>query len=214
MGASPHPVNLNRFSCYISHQLTATVSNLTAVDLTSSFTIPGTIDLVALGPQTFVPPVSQGTLWSDGISRMWLYGGNTSNALIHRFDTATLEWAAIESKKSTTSRKSPMGGAGVNVPSISTGFYLGGYDGSQTDVVYSHTMTIFDMTKETISVVDVPAFVPIVGQSMVFLETASKGLLAVLGGKTERNGTVAYVSSGSVTLILSPLIYYSTGESS
>ena len=55
-------------------------------------------------------------------------------------------------------------------------------------------MTIFDMNTEKTSVVDVPAYVPIIGQNLVFLSAGKEGALIALGGQTESNGALERVS--------------------
>jgi hypothetical protein len=53
------------------------------------------------------------------------------------------------------------------------------------------------METETLSSLEVPDFVPVVNQSLVFLNTRNKdGLLVALGGYTEKNGTLTIVSYG------------------
>lgn len=50
---------------------------------------------------------------------------------------------------------------------------------------------MFDMKTETLSYLDVPDFVPVVNQSLVFLNTGNKeGALVVLGGPSKQMGVL------------------------
>lgn len=71
--------------------------------------------------------------------------------------------------------------------SRSKGYYLGGIakNRDSSEIKYLHSMTIFDMNAEKTSVIDVPPYVPIIGQNLVFLPTAGDGVLVALGGYTE-----------------------------
>jgi hypothetical protein len=93
----------------------------------------------------------------------------------------------------------PSHGAGCNVPDLQKGYYLGGIVGgdSTTDVqsTYLHSLAVFDMQKETLSRIPVPDYVPVVNQSLVFLNTATRsGALITLGGYIERNGMLSLVN--------------------
>lgn len=64
---------------------------------------------------------------------------------------------------------------------------------SQTVVKYQHTLIEFDMGSENITMFDVPESVPVIGQSLVFLDAGVSGILVALGGKIETNGTLSLV---------------------
>lgn len=167
------------------------------MNLTHSSSTP--FQLESLGSQRDVPAVSYGTLWGNGIDKIWLYGGNTSELyqsqnIVHSFDTATSAWSEALTGGATSRRA--IEGAGISVPSISRAYYIGGYSPARTGcaLTYYHSMAIFDMTTETVTFLDVPPYVPIIGSGVVYFDTEAEGLLAVVGGRTERNGTTAYVS--------------------
>ena len=65
---------------------------------------------------------------------------------------------------------------------------------TSSEVEYFHSMTEFDMKTETISVFNVPSYVPIIGQTLVYLPAGQQGLLVALGGQSESNGTLERVS--------------------
>lgn len=56
-----------------------------------------------------------------------------------------------------------------------------------------HSMTVFDMKTEKTRVVDVPSWVPVVGQNLVFLSAGEEGILIVVGGYVESNGALIRV---------------------
>lgn len=51
------------------------------------------------------------------------------------------------------------------------------------------------MKQETTKVVEVPDFVPIVGQSTVYMDLGQDGILITLGGKIENNTILTPVRS-------------------
>ena len=52
------------------------------------------------------------------------------------------------------------------------------------------------MKNETLSSISVPEFVPVVNQSLVFIDTATRsGALAALGGYVEINGILELVTT-------------------
>lgn len=55
-------------------------------------------------------------------------------------------------------------------------------------------MTIFDMNFETTAIIDVPEFVPIIGQGLVYLDVIVEGILTAIGGQTEMNDVFNTVS--------------------
>jgi hypothetical protein len=94
----------------------------------------------------------------------------------------------------------PSHGAGCNVPDLQKGYYLGGVARTggntvtESSVTYLHFLTVLDMQQETLSTITVPDFVPVVNQSLVFLNTATRsGALVALGSYVERNGTLSLV---------------------
>ena len=50
------------------------------------------------------------------------------------------------------------------------------------------------METEKTSVIEVPSFVPIIGQNLVFLSAGKEGILVALGGQCESNGVLELVS--------------------
>lgn len=68
-----------------------------------------------------------------------------------------------------------------------------GDDTSQTVLKYQHTMIEFDMDTEKTTMFSVPEFVPVIGQSLVYLNAGVSGILVALGGKREMNGTLSLV---------------------
>lgn len=140
-----------------------------------------------------MPRVSYGTLLSDSLDRIWLCGGIASgqsvlNNSVWRLEIAGGSWTPIGQNQSLP--LSVEGGA-CNVPSLNKGYLLGGYTGN-TNRQYHHTLFVFDMDTEQIISLAVPDYVPI--PSLVFLNTPGGGLMVALGGKTEQNGTLQYVS--------------------
>ena len=65
---------------------------------------------------------------------------------------------------------------------------------TSSEIEYLHSMTEFDMNTEKTSVIDVPSYVPIIGQNLVFLAAGKEGVLIALGGQTESNGALERVS--------------------
>jgi hypothetical protein len=63
-------------------------------------------------------------------------------------------------------------------------------------------MTIFDMSLETTTIIDVPEYVPIIGQSLVYLDVSVEGILIAIGGQTEINGVLNTVSESIFSGIL------------
>jgi hypothetical protein len=66
-------------------------------------------------------------------------------------------------------------------------------NGSLSDPKYLHSLTRFDMDSESTQVTDVPDYVPILGQSLVFLNVGDEGMLVAFGGMTEINGVISRV---------------------
>ena len=84
------------------------------------------------------------------------------------------------------------------MPDLQTGFYLGGmtdnHNGSSHSHRYLHWLSVFSMTREVLTTLPVPDFVPIVNQSLVFIDTGSRsGALVALGGLVEREGVLTMV---------------------
>lgn len=81
------------------------------------------------------------------------------------------------------------------MPDLQKGFYLGGMvDDDQVGLAprYSHWLYEFSMDDETLNVSPVPSFVPVINQSMVFIDTGTRlGALAVLGGWVEIKGSLS-----------------------
>jgi hypothetical protein len=183
--------------------------NLTQINLSVNFTIPGTFNASQLPKLPEVPDVSYGTLWSNEIDTLWLYGGqdvedeDTPNTIWRcKLDSALEgDWSQVDPVAANLTGLRRTDGAGCNVPSQSTAYYLGGRSGLNTTASgvpqYFHSMVVFDMESETTSVIDVPDFVPIIGQSLVYMDVTLEGILIALGGKTEMNGSLTPVS-GSI----------------
>lgn len=146
------------------------------------------------------------------MSRAWLFGGspvplsaNSSPSLandIWRFfvaqsstnDQIQPQWTQLSSSGNMTIRR-PSRGAGCNVPDLQRGYYLGGMsETSPEQMEYLHWLHIFDFPTETLSSIAVPDFVPVVNQSLVFLNTGTRsGALVALGGYIESGGTLSLV---------------------
>jgi len=125
-------------------------------------------------------------------------------------NNSTNAWTLIDVDGNVT-QQIPVHGAGCNVPALQRGYYLGGattssdrsvqLDGdgnvnATASVDYLHVIHVFDTQNESMSVLPVPDSVPVVNQSMVWLDTGNMhGALAVLGGYTEQNGTLDIVRS-------------------
>lgn len=58
---------------------------------------------------------------------------------------------------------------------------------------YLHSLVTFDMESEKVSEELVPPWVPILGQSIAFLDVGEEGILVVIGGQTENEGDVQFV---------------------
>ncbi|MCJ1394522.1 hypothetical protein MMC18_007401 [Xylographa bjoerkii] len=178
------------------------VSNLSSVNLSASFDIPETFTLLSSPQPTKLLDISNGTIWSNEIDTAWLYGGQSStmgnnNNSIWRFTTSSNQgsWTELHPRAADIPKYRPTHGAGCNVPSRDTGYYLGGYIladetavGNFSIMRYLHSMTVFDMNSESIYTVDIPNYIPIVDPSLVYLDAGSDGALIVLGGQTESNG--------------------------
>ena len=71
-------------------------------------------------------------------------------------------WSQPSTANSSLSGPRRSEGSGCNVPSRSTGYYLGGQSASNTSasatVEYFHSMVVFDMNLESTSVIEVPGF--------------------------------------------------------
>lgn len=148
--------------------------------------------------------MSHGVIWSNLVDRAWLFGGK-SEADSHlpnslwRFEPGKVDdwWTSIDVGHNVSSSR-PTNGAGCNVPDLQSGYYLGGMIGSD-DVGSSgprflHSLTLLNMQTESLSSLEVPDFVPVVNQSLVFLDTGNKeGALVALGGYTEKNGDLTVV---------------------
>lgn len=150
-----------------------------------------------MGAQEGPPGVVYGTLWSNGIDRLWLYNGQS----IWRFDTELQSWELVQDDsdiqdESGTSTSVVVGGAGLTIPSRAEGYYLGGYTegGIKNNTTYHHTLAIFDMAEEKLRSQPVPEEVPIVAPALVYLDAGDDGLLVVIGGKQEKDGALSYVS--------------------
>lgn len=179
--------------------------DLVSTNLTLDFGSPPGPVLQTWERQRDVPIVSNGFMWSNLVDRAWLFGGrpvDDSVALandIWRFtvDNDTVEWQEVPASVDTGYAR-PSHGAGCTVPDLQMGFYLGGIQSrtsaSDEPNTYFHRLWMFDMRSETLSSIPVPDSVPVVNQSVVFVDTATRsGALVVLGGYVETNGSLELV---------------------
>ncbi|KAK0624116.1 hypothetical protein B0T14DRAFT_583313 [Immersiella caudata] len=158
------------------------------------------------------PVVYHGFMFSNLVDRAWLFGGKpVRNGTeleampndVWRFEPGHGEgkWTWLPPDENTTDER-PYRGAGCNVPDLRRGYYLGGMTDSRDMVgspVYHHWLVEFDMETEKIGAFPVPTFVPVVNQSLVFLDTGSRsGALVALGGSVEREGLLSTAPLTSV----------------
>ena len=149
--------------------------------------------------------MSDRVIWSNLIDRAWLFGGKSEadsqlrNSL-WRFEPGKVDdqWTSLDIGHNV-SRSRPSNGAGCNIPDLQTGYYLGGMivsdEMGSSGPRFLHLLTEFNMQTETLSSLEVPDFVPVINQSLVFLDTGNnEGALVALGGYTEKNGTLAIVN--------------------
>lgn len=180
---------------------------LTSVDLRQNFSIPDSYNTISKAKSNNVPNISYGTLWSNNIDTFWLFGGQTLEAeddtnSIWRYRASEERWEVIVTK-SDLSPGRPVDGAGCNVPLWSTGYYLGGYIMTNKSHIatknYLHSMVVFDMDTDSVTTEDVPEYIPVVGQSLEFLNARKKGVLIVMGGYTAINNTLTLVSQTKIS---------------
>lgn len=179
-----------------------TAANLTQVALDVVWNVPSDFTASQWLKPIEVPQVSFGTLWSNEIDTFWLYGGqnleNNASNTIWRYDMkAGLSqgtWSEVDDSITKLSGPRRTDGSGCNVPSKSTGYYLGGRSTVEVNASatpqYFHSIVAFDMKKEVTSVTNVPDFIPIIGQSLVYMDVGDEGILIALGGKTEKDGVL------------------------
>ena len=196
-------------------------SQVTYINFSTTFHIPDSFTSGNVPKPFGVPNVSYGTLWSNDIDTFWQFGGQSTTQsyenTIWRFvsDQNTGNWSVVDLTSSNISAQRPVNGAGCNVPSHSTGYYLGGQsrlNGTNNDASpnqsFFHSMTVFDMKTETAKMFDVPDFVPVIGQSLVFFETVTGGILVVVGGLTESGGVLSPVSTHCGRIFIQLLRWY------
>lgn len=161
------------------------------LSLTQDFDVRAGEVRVSLGPQRGPPGVAYGALWSNSIDRIWLYNGRS----IWRFETESKDWEILEGCGIDQYATIKTGGSSLTVSSQAKGYYLGGYtEGNDGLINYHHTLMIFDMASEKVRSQQVPDQVPIVGSALVYLDAGAAGLLAVIGGKFDKGGVLAYAS--------------------
>ncbi|KAK4213352.1 hypothetical protein QBC37DRAFT_423209 [Rhypophila decipiens] len=179
------------------------VPRLEAYNLTLDFSIPqGPVSGEGPTPASDdSPAVYHGFAFSNLIDRAWLFGGRPvdPNAKhgqendVWRFELAAGDhaWTRLSLGSSSVNHSAflhhrPYRGAGCNVPDLKRGYYLGGMTDDEGG--FSHWLYEFDMERESMSSVQqVPMFVPVVNQSLVFLDTGSRqGALVALGGSVEK----------------------------
>lgn len=163
---------------------------MNSIDLSNAFAIPGSFPFESRLKDLRVPVISNGTLWSNEIDIIWLFGGASLEERDHdnmlwRFNLSMQggTWTEVDKRSTNLTGFRPSDGAGCNVPSRARACYLGGTTASVpfAERRYFHSMTIFDMQTEKTTVVDVPDYVPILGQSLVYLPASKRGILDVLG---------------------------------
>lgn len=164
-------------------------SNMSYIGLSQAFDVTSGDVKVSMGQQRGPPGVAYGALWSNSINTLWLYNGRS----IWRFDTESQTWAIHESSGIDQGAMIRTGGSSLTVPSKAKGYYLGGYtEGNESLTKYYHTLVIFDMEDESLKSQPIPDEVPIVAPALVYLDAGDAGLLAVMGGKVEKDGVLAY----------------------
>ena len=170
----------------------------------TDFEIPGNFNWSNKPQPPILPEISNGTLFSNEIDTFWLYGGDShddeymSNS-IWRFKADSPEgtWAEIIPKAANVSQYRPTHGAGFTALTRATAYFLGGYtklNESDETLLYHHSMSVFDMTTETMSTFDILHFIPIIDPNLVFLDAGKEGVLVVVGGRTERDGILHTVN--------------------
>jgi len=150
-------------------------------------------------------------MWSNMVDKAWLFGGQLASTPsfetvnnVWRFERTVDgdEWTNIVDLGVNTTIERPFQGAGCSVPDLQKGFYLGGVNSGHDDAHSAqvlHWLYIFDMETETLKTLPVPEFVPVVNQSLVFVDTGTRsGALVVLGGLIERNSVLSLTPSTSV----------------
>lgn len=131
-------------------------------------------------------------MWSNQIDRFWLFNGKQ----LWRFETGTCTWTEVQNFCPRGNNIKRVAGVGLNIPSRATGYYLGGYsaDDNSTDRRYFHNMVVFSMGNERTRSINLPDYVPIIAPGLAYLDIGAEGMLVVIGGQTEKDGTLAYVS--------------------
>ncbi|KAK4223225.1 hypothetical protein QBC38DRAFT_54423 [Podospora fimiseda] len=156
-----------------------------------------------------VPVVCHGFMFSNLIDRVWLFGGypvgqNVTQIPnnIWRFQPLNSKtWEEVPLQSNGTSFR-PYRGVGCNVPKLQKGYYLDRLGGHPDDPEHLHWLHEFDMKTETIQSFPVPGYVPVVNQSLVFLDTGSrKGALFALGGSVEKDGVLTTAPLTSVFIL-------------
>ncbi|RDW79447.1 hypothetical protein BP6252_04085 [Coleophoma cylindrospora] len=170
-------------------------SSLTTIDLRNSFEVSSTYNASYQPKPSEVPTVSFGVLWGNNVDTFWLFGGadtagKNNKSAIWQFETNGKGWTALDNTTTKLQSAMPRDGAGCSIPSWSVGYYLGGYISNDTTREYLHSMYKFDMDTKSTTIIEVPSFVPVVGQSLVYIDAGKKGVLVVLGGYTETNGVL------------------------
>lgn len=157
-----------------------------------------------------MPIVSNGFMWNNLVDRAWLFGGKPLDedellandiwrvSVDADTDDGIPQWTRLGAGDNATQSR-PSRGAECNVPELQRGYYLGGMIDEGRDqgnkASYTHSLAMFDMELETVSSIPVLDFVPVVNQSLVFLNTATRsGALVALGGYVEKDGELKIVS--------------------
>ncbi|RDW91841.1 hypothetical protein BP5796_01235 [Coleophoma crateriformis] len=182
-------------------------SSLTTIDLRNSFDVSTTYNTSSQPKPSEVPTVSSGVLWGNNVDTFWLFGGaepagKNNKSAVWQFETNGKGWTALDDTATRVQSALPRDGAGCSIPSWSVGYYLGGYvtnDGpNDTEKEYLHSMYKFDMDTKSTTTIEVPQFVPVLGQSLVYIDAGKKGVLVALGGYTETNGVLQLASLAEI----------------
>lgn len=184
--------------------------DLVLYNLSTSFDVPPGPQSLAQKRSAEVPSLFHGFAWSNLVDRAWLFGGKPSDdASGVEFDANSIwrfewtngqgEWSKLNIKNGIDLER-PFRGAGCNAPDLQMGFYLGGMSSRPSwndtnETTFLHQLFVFDTQHETLKVLPVPDFVPVVNQTLVFINTGSRrGGLVALGGSVEQGGNVTLVS--------------------
>ena len=153
-GASPCmsiSISFNLTRNFLIRRL-AKALNSTKIELSNAFSIPQSFTAVSQPQDSGIPMISNGTLWTNRIDKIWLFGGKSSKQTDHenslwRFDSTLngQQWVRLDSTSTNLTGPWPADGAGCNVLSRKKGYYLGGISKNEnsSSITYLHSITIF-----------------------------------------------------------------------